>query len=183
MSPLSLIKVPTTQHPQQKEISDSHESWLKEFAGTVSFYIIFNGIICKKKKKKKRQQWLPKLYCKNTETFLVIIWLWGRLNILPRSLERLWRRLMVEKLTLNSLATALVDIPGASMPIARSLTTGDICGIVLCDKTAHLEWPFIVASLRHTCAIIMLSNQHLDMSHLWGGWIISAKEKCSLTQI
>ncbi len=32
-------------------------------------------------------------------------------------------------------------------------------------------------------AIIMLSNQHLDMPHLWGGWIISAKEKCSLTQI
>ena len=31
------------------------------------------------------------------------------------------------------------------------------------------EWPFIVASLRHTCAIIMLSNQHLDMPHLWGG--------------
>ncbi|KAK5886541.1 hypothetical protein CesoFtcFv8_017566 [Champsocephalus esox] len=28
------------------------------------------------------------------------------------------------------------------------------------------EWPFIVASLRHTCAIIMLSNQHLDMPHL-----------------
>ncbi len=46
-----------------------------------------------------------------------------------------------------------------------------------------LEWPFIVASLRNTCAIIMLSNQHLDMPHLWGGWIISAKEKCSLTQI
>ncbi len=35
-----------------------------------------------------------------------------------------------------------------------------------------LEWPFIVASLRHTCAIIMLSNLHLDMPHLWGGWII-----------
>ncbi len=47
------------------------------------------------------------------------------------------------------------------------------------SKTAH----FIVASLRHTCAIIMLSNQHLDMPHLWGGWIISAKEKSSLTQI
>ncbi len=29
-----------------------------------------------------------------------------------------------------------------------------------------LEWPFIVANLRHTCAIIMLSNQHLDMPHL-----------------
>ncbi len=46
-----------------------------------------------------------------------------------------------------------------------------------------VEWPFIVASLRHTCAIIMLSNQHLDIPHLWGGWINSAKEKCSLTQI
>ncbi len=50
-------------------------------------------------------------------------------------------------------------------------------------KLHILEWPFIVDSLRHTCAIIMLSNQHLDMPHLWGGWIISAKEKCSLTQI
>ncbi len=50
-------------------------------------------------------------------------------------------------------------------------------------KLHILEWPFIVASLRHTCAIIMLSNQHLDMTHLWGGWILSAKEKCSLTQI
>ncbi len=50
-------------------------------------------------------------------------------------------------------------------------------------KLHILEWPFIVANLTHTCAIIMLSNQHLDMPHLWGGWIISAKEKCSLTQI
>ncbi len=44
-------------------------------------------------------------------------------------------------------------------------------------KLHILEWPFIVASLRHTCAIIMLSYQHLDIPHLWGGWII----KCSLT--
>ncbi len=50
-------------------------------------------------------------------------------------------------------------------------------------KLHILEWPFIVASLRHTLCIIMLSNQHLDMPHLWGGWIIAAKEKCSLTQI
>ncbi len=50
-------------------------------------------------------------------------------------------------------------------------------------KLHILEWLFIVASLRHTCAIIMLSNQCLDMPHLWGGWIISAKEMCSLTQI
>ncbi len=49
-------------------------------------------------------------------------------------------------------------------------------------KLHILEWPFIVVSLRYSCTIIMLSNQHLDMPHLWGGWIISAK-KCSLTQI
>ncbi len=35
------------------------------------------------------------------------------------------------------------------------------------SKKMHiLECLFIVASLRHTCAIIM----HLDMPHLWGGW-------------
>ncbi len=50
-------------------------------------------------------------------------------------------------------------------------------------KLHMLEWPFIVASLRHNCVLIMLSNQHLEMPHLWDGWIISAKEKCLLTQI
>ncbi len=54
------------------------------------------------------------------------------------------------------------------------------CAVI---KLHILEWPFIMVSLRHPCAIIMLSNQRLDMPHLWGGWIISAKEKCSLTQI
>ncbi len=43
---------------------------------------------------------------------------------------------MVEKLTFNSRETALVDIPAVRVPIARSLKTCDICGIVLCDKTA-----------------------------------------------
>ncbi len=76
---------------------------------------------------------------------------------------------------LNSRETALVDIPAVNMPIARSLEICDICGIVRCDKTAHFRVAFFVASLRHTCAIIMLSNQHLDMPHLWGGWIISAR--------
>ncbi len=70
--------------------------------------------------------------------------LWGRLDVLPNSLKRLWRRLMVEKWTFNSRATALVDTPAVSMPIARSLKTCDICDIVLCDKTAHFRvafWP------------------------------------------
>jgi hypothetical protein len=46
---------------------------------------------------------------------------------------------MVEKYILNSLATALVDIPAVSMPIVPSLKTWDVCGIVLCDKTVHFS--------------------------------------------
>ncbi len=60
-------------------------------------------------------------------------------------------------------------------------------GPLLCHSSTTITSlsPFRVAFYygQHTCAIIMLSNQHLDMPHLWGGWIISAKEKCSLTQI
>ncbi len=94
-------------------------------------------------------------------------WLWGRLDVLPNSLKRLWMRLMVEKLTSNSRATAPLDILAVNMPIARSLKTCDICGIVLCDKTAHFRVSFIVASLRHTCAIIMMSNQHLMLCAIY----------------
>ncbi len=46
------------------------------------------------------------------------------------------------------------------------------------SKTAHFRVAFW-----HTCAIIMLSNKNLDMPHLWGGWIISANNTRSLTQI
>lgn len=102
----------------------------------------------------------------------------GRLNVLPNSLRHLWTWLIVRAFT--SLATALVDIPAVSMPIACFLKTCDICGILLPDI---LEWPFIVAILRHTWAIILLSIQQLDMPHLWAGWIISATEKRSLTPI
>ncbi len=59
---------------------------------------------------------------------------------------------MVEKLKLNSWATALVDIPAVSMPIACSLKTCDICGIVLCDKTAHFRMAFYCAQPKaHLC--------------------------------
>ncbi len=46
--------------------------------------------------------------------------LWGRLNVLPNSLKHLW----------------------SFWPIAHSLKTCDICGIVLCDKTAHFRVVF-----------------------------------------
>ncbi len=64
-----------------------------------------------------------------------------RLGVMPNSLKRLWKRLMVEKWTFNSRATALEDIPAVSMLIARSLKTCAICGIVLCDQTAHFNDP------------------------------------------
>ncbi len=74
----------------------------------------------------------------------------GRLDVLPNSLKRLWRRLVVEKWTFNSRATALVDIPAVSMTIARSLKTYDVCGIVLCDKTAQVAF-YCVQPKTHLC--------------------------------
>ncbi len=59
---------------------------------------------------------------------------------------------MVDKLTLNLWATALVDIPVVSMTIARSLKTCDICGFVLCDKTAHFRVAFYCGQPKaHLC--------------------------------
>ncbi len=49
---------------------------------------------------------------------------------------------MLDKFTSNSQATALVDIPAVSMPIVRSFKICNICGIVLCDKTAHFRVAF-----------------------------------------
>ncbi len=88
--------------------------------------------------------------------------LWGRLDVLPNSLKRLRRQLIVEIWTFNS-----QDIPAVSMPFACSLKILWHCAVI---KLHILEWSFIVASL-HTCAINMPSNQHLDMPHLWGGWL------------
>ncbi len=88
---------------------------------------------------------------------------WGWLDVLPNSLKCLWRRLMVEKLTFNSRATALVDIHTVGMPIARSLKTCDICGIVLCDKTAHFREAFYCGQPEtpHLC------NYHAVSSASW----------------
>ncbi len=58
--------------------------------------------------------------------------LWGWLAVLPNSLKCLWKQLMVDKWTFNSQATALVDIPSLSMPIARSLKTCDVCVCAVC---------------------------------------------------
>jgi hypothetical protein len=59
-----------------------------------------------------------------------------------------------------------------------SLKTWELCGVVLFDKTAHFR---VAPSSRCTCVITMLFNQLLDIPHLSGGWIILAKEECSIT--
>ncbi len=80
------------------------------------------------------------------------LWLWGQLNALPNFQKHLWRQLMVAKWTFNLRVTALVDISAVSMPIARSLKTCDICGIVLCDKTAHFRVAFYCGQPKaHLC--------------------------------
>ncbi len=51
-------------------------------------------------------------------------------------------------------ATALVDISAVRMPIACSLKTCDICGIMLCDKTykAHFRVAFYCGQPKaHLC--------------------------------
>jgi hypothetical protein len=62
---------------------------------------------------------------------------------------------MVEKLTLNSMATALLDIPAVSMPIAHFETSVALC----CEKQNILEWPYIAPSTMCICVMIMLFNQ------------------------
>ncbi len=59
---------------------------------------------------------------------------------------------VVRPVGFNSWATALVDIPAVSMSIARSLKTCNICGIVLCDKTAHFRVAFYCGQPKaHLC--------------------------------
>ena len=64
---------------------------------------------------------------------------------------------MVEKLTFNYLASALLDIPAVRMPIAHSLKTS---GIVLCDKTEHFRVAFYCPQHK-----VQLCNDHAVESY------------------
>lgn len=59
--------------------------------------------------------------------------------------------------------------------LSKHATSVAVCREI---KLHILKWPK-VTSPRHTCAIIMAFNQHLNTTHLWGGWILLVKEKCS----
>jgi hypothetical protein len=100
--------------------------------------------------------------------------LWGRLDVLPNSLKRRYGREMNILLSGNSSGGHSCS-QHANYMLPQ---TWDNCGIVLFDKT---EWLIIVPSTRCNCVMIRLFNHLLDMPHLSGGWIILAKEKCSLT--
>jgi hypothetical protein len=89
-------------------------------------------------------------------------------------------KMMVEKLTLNSLATALVEISAVSMQIAHTLNLRPLWHCCV-TKRHILKLPFVGLSTRCTCVNSMVINQLLDMPHLSVGWIILAEEKCSLT--
>ncbi len=60
------------------------------------------------------------------------------------------------EMNIQFMATALVDIPAVSIPIARSLKTCAICGIVLCDKIAHFRVAFYCGEPK-----AHLSNNHV----------------------
>ena len=76
----------------------------------------------------------------------------GQFEVLPNSLKQHWRRLMVQKLTFNFLATALVNILAVSMPICTLPQNLRLRGIVLCDKTAHFRVAFSCPQYKvHLC--------------------------------
>jgi hypothetical protein len=96
------------------------------------------------------------------------LWLWGWLDVLTNSLKWHWRWLMVEKWTFLQSACQL-----------RAPWTWDVA--LCCVTKLHILVAFIFPCTCFTCVMIMVFNQLFDMSHLSGGWIILAKEKCSLT--
>ncbi len=77
-------------------------------------------------------------------------------------LEMTYGREMSNKFTGNSSGGHSCSQHASLHAPSKLATSVALCCVI---KLHILEWPFIVASLRHTCAIIMLSNQHLDMPH------------------
>ena len=82
---------------------------------------------------------------------------WG-CEVMTNSLKQHWRWLVVEKLTLNSLATVLVDIPAVSMPIVRSLNLRHLWHF--CGAKLHILEAFGPPHKVHLC------NDHVLISFL-----------------
>ncbi len=148
------LKSVTTTNCCQVETPMRTTSMQMSFTETVSDSLCRNSLVMQTDLAGLRRSWRWRCWMWRSWAGVVTcgLQLWGRLDVLPNSLKRLWRRLMVEKWTFNSWATALVNILSVGMPIARSLKTYDICGIVLCDKTAHFGVAFYCGQPKaHMC--------------------------------
>ena len=86
--------------------------------------------------------------------------LWGQLDVLQNSLKWRWRRLMVEKLTLNSANSSGGHSCSQHCMLSQLETSVALCCVT---KLHILEWPFIVPStsflIWHTCQVDGLSWQ------------------------
>lgn len=60
-------------------------------------------------------------------------------------------------------------VDGGEHMLSKFAITVALCCVI---QASFLEWSFITTRQGHTCALIMLSNQHLS-----GGWIILATER------
>lgn len=58
---------------------------------------------------------------------------------------------------------------GGEHMLSKFVITVALCCVI---QASFLEWSFITTRQGHTCALIMLSNQHIS-----GGWIILATER------
>lgn len=107
--------------------------------------------------------------CGGPELVLVTcgLLLWARLDVLPNSPKCVWRQLMVEKMNIqfkgNSSGGQFCQLYPPSKPATP---------VALCCVIIGIKCPFIMSSLRLTCAVIMLSLHYVDMADLWCGWII-----------
>ncbi len=103
------------------------------------------------------------MYCQNLGNDIGDLWQWNEHSV---HRQQLWWTFLQSACQLHT--------------PSKLVTSVALCYVI---KLHILEWPFIVTSPRHTCVLIIPFNQLPDMPHLLGGWIILAKEKCTLTQI
>ena len=69
-----------------------------------------------------------------------------------------------DKLTFNARVTDLVKILAVSSQLHTPLMLAPAVAFCCGTKLHISEWPFIVASLRYTCALRMVSDEHLEVA-------------------
>jgi hypothetical protein len=116
----------------QNEFSPTKGLYYRQKYSSASSYVQVAGLI-------QSRRWRSQMWRSWAGMVTRALWQCGRLDVLPNSLKQRWRPLMVEKLTFNYLATALLDIPAVCMTIPRSLKTWDIVALCCVTKLHILE--------------------------------------------